>query len=306
MAYYQSFLLSRVNRQVDGASSSDTPATPNYSTDELESSTPATSIGLPECSPLRCTMTEINMGVETDAEQASEDPESQTSVSSATFDRLQQTAFQSLASSQGSQASPQSQPQEPPSSLQMGLDIPWEDTVSSQPQTSIESPNLLFIDGSSAPPQHFQRHIADSVSHQKRVLDNITEEEGDMEFQSSCKRPRRHQDASEYDADDDDEEEPNVQDDEKFNCPCCPKKYGTCRALTRHRRSISPKLLKCLDLSAGPLDVFFCSEPGCKVSSARLDAIRRHVTRAHHREYNAIRYSVETLRKMMENLAPGN
>lgn len=302
MAFYQSFLRTHLHPpHVDASSSSDSVVTPNHFTDGFSDSSPATSFELPECSPLRWTMAEVNMRDDTDTERKSEDPESQTSISSSSFDRRQQEAYQSLASSQDMQ----SQPQEP---LELTVTAPWEDIASSQACTSIRGPSLLFGSGSSTfeLAQHHQQDdptennvypMADfAMSHQKRVLNAIAEDEAE-ERQSPHKRPRGDQDASEYDADRD-EEEPSGE----FQCPHCSHSYKHRRTLVRHRRSISQ--LKCLDLTAGPLNVYSCSVDHCAESSCRLDVIKRHVKRIHKRTWEVSdktrkAYTVERLQEMM-------
>jgi hypothetical protein len=273
----------------------------------LEESLLATSIGLPERSaPIFHTLAEL---VDSDTEQMTEDPDSQTSFTSSTFDKLQREAYELFLSSQEYQATPPGTPPGTPPSLNMTLDVPWENTSEHRTQR----PDISFSNGSSTSLPLFYRdelarnsmdYAADSTVHrQKRALPDHTDDgDGDMQFQTSCKRPRMPQDTDE---DNDDQEQSRAQGSGGLRCPCCGRHFTLRKALDRHRRSISRTLLKCLDLSPGPLSIYHCSEPGCTYSSDRLDATKRHVEEKHHYAYTPSddtteKYSIEKLRGMME------
>ena len=295
MAYYPSFPRIQINE-----SSSSDSATPNYFTDELSKSSPATSFDLPEDFPLRYTLSEINKGIDSDAEQMLENAESQTSNSSAAIERATLVAFQSFASesSQESHIPPRSQPREL-HSLPMDLDEPFESTTSSQGRSSFSSPSLLFSGGSSS-----------SEHYQPEQLVNCV----DPTVESTVSQERMHQVTNEYDADDDDYDEPIAKDDGIYQCPSCLTKYKTRKAFTRHRDAtlatilnhlpspISSKLLKCLNFSAGPARVFLCSEPRCTKTAGRLDLMKKHVKDNHGCKYTTATREIYTLKMLQDKI----
>ena len=284
MAYYP-FLHTQVNRD----SSSGSAAASSYFTDELDKSSPATSFDLPADSEpvLRYTLTEINNlnGADTEADQMLE---GRTSDSSAAIERTAQAAFQQSHTSQ------QLHPKEPLHPLPMELDKPFENTISSHPQLNRGSPSLLFNQGSSASSQPYQPEELANTVFQEHMHQGI-----------------------EHDAGDDDYEEPNPQDDGIYRCPSCLTSYKARSALARHRRATlatilnhlsSPShvcchaLLKCVDLSAGPLRLLVCSEPRCTMTTGRLDAMKLHVMRTHGRQYTSAKrktYTLQSVQNMM-------